>query len=166
MSSEDFVENFIENCILKGIKSQKDICDAALLEMQEIDEKLRESNLLRIRQKNLKQVLRELGHESLKKTRVNEDMKILGDIDKIENSSYISMMIKICNFIDNNLDNSITSREIINSVGSMDNDKEVYICIKNLYDNGILARDSNRNVICGPKWDERPQNVISDIKSA
>lgn len=162
MSNEDFVEEFIEKCIVKGITSQKDICNSALSEIQEIDEKLKESNQLRIRKNNLKNVLRDLGHESLKKARTNEEVKVLSEIDKIENSSYVYLMIQICNFVHNNVNSSITSREIINAISSMDNEKEVYICIKNLYDNGILARSSkDRTVIRGPKWEERPQLPIN-----
>lgn len=168
MSSENFVEDFIEECISKGIKSQKDICDTALLKMQEIDKKLRDSNQLRIDFKNLKQVLKELGHESIKKPRVNEEIKTNGDIGEIENSAYLTIMVNICNFINNSTQDFITSREIVNAVGSMENDQEIYICIKNLYDNGILARsgDKERYVIKGPSWENRPQNQILDIKSA
>src|SRR6188472_2000521 len=119
MSDENFVDEFISDCILKGKKSQKDICAVALEEMHQIDEKLRESNKLRIRLKNLKQVLRDLGHDSIKKARTNEDVKILTDIDNIENSPYWEMMISICEFVDKNDGKSVTSRDIINTIGSM-----------------------------------------------
>lgn len=168
MSNENFVEDFIEECISKGIKSQKDICDTALSKMQEIDLKLRESNKLRMEFKNLKQVLKDLGHESIKKPRTNEEIQTTGDIGKIENSSYFSMMVNICNYIENSISESITSREIINGVGSMENDKEIYICIKNLYDNGILTRsgDKERFVIRGQNWENRPKVQELEVKSA
>jgi hypothetical protein len=167
-SQETFVEDFIEECISKGIKSQKDICNAALLKMQEIDRRLRSSNQLRIEFKNLKQVLKELGHESIKKPRINEEIQTNGDIGEIENSAYLAIMINICNFVNNANKNTITSREIVNAVGSMENDQEIYICIKNLYDNGILTRygDKERYVIKGPSWESRPQNQVLEDKIA
>jgi len=168
MSSEEFVENFISSCIDKGIKSQKDICNAALEQIQEIDIKLRESNNLRILQKNLRQVLRELGHESIKKPKSNEEISISGEIGQITDSAYLNLMIKICDFIEENSDKAITGREIINGVGTLDNNTEVYMCIKALYENGILARDEgkDRNVLKGPKWNERPFNEELNNKSA
>lgn len=165
MSNSDFIEEYIENCIAKGISAENKICESAIVEMQEIDKKLRESNELRVRLSNLKQILRYFGHESTKKPRVN-DIKILGDIGSIQDSSFISTMISICEFIENSNKNSVTSREIQNTLGSIDNDSKIMICIKNLYDNGILDKNSDRHVLKGKNWENRPQNSELNNKIA
>lgn len=168
MANEDFVEEFMEQCIAKGIKSQKDICSVALQEMQENDEKIRQSNKLRVRNKNLTQVLRELGHESVKKPKVNTEIKVYEDLNTVESSAYITMMINICDYMERNIDKAVTSRDIINGVGAMGNDTEVYTCIKTLYDNGILARsgDKERTIVLGANWEKRPKVEELHNKSA
>jgi hypothetical protein len=157
MLEDDFVENFIESCIVKGVKKQQDICNLALKEIQENDEKLRESNKLRIRNKNLKKVLRELGHESLKRPVSNEEIRIFENLNDIEDSAYHDLMINICGFVELNIDKSITSRDLINDLGSGFSEKEIYMCLKNLYDAGILTRSGNkeRNIVFGPNWNKR-----------
>lgn len=157
MLEDDFVEDFIESCIIKGVKKQQEICNLALKEIQENDEKLRESNKLRIRNKNLKKVLRELGHESLKKPISNEEVKKFENLNDIEYSVYQDLMVNICDFVESNVDKLVTSRDLVNDLSSAFSEKEVYMCLKNLYDAGILARSGNkeRNIVLGPNWDQK-----------
>lgn len=154
MNSEDFVDDYISNCIELNIKKPKDICEFALKEMQEIDEKLRESNLLRIRYRNLKDVLKEFNHESLKRIKENQ-VAVYNSIDDIKDSSYYNILIEICEFIDSSK-NIVTSREIMDAISNIENNKVIFGCIKTLSDNGIISRNKDRHILKGPKWDERP----------
>ena len=161
MSSNDFVENYISDCIDNGISSQKAIVEKAYAEMQEIDKKLRESNLLRIRYKNLKDVLKEFNHESLKRIKEYQP-QIYNDITDIKDSSYYNVLIEICEFI-NSTDLLVTSREIMNAIGDIENSQIILGCIKTLSDNGIILRDKERHILKGPKWDERPLEPIDKL---
>lgn len=154
MSSNDFVEDFISECIDNGISSQKAIAEKAYIEIQEIDKKLRESNLLRIRYRNLKDVLKEFNHESLKRIKENQ-VAVYNSIDDIKDSSYYNILIEICEFIDSSK-NIVTSREIMDAISNIENNKVIFGCIKTLSDNGIISRNKDRHILKGPKWDERP----------
>lgn len=161
MNSEDFVENFITECITKGIKAKKAICEAAKAEMDEINVKLREFNNLRIRYKNLKSVLREFNHESLKRTKNDENTVFYETVD-INDSPYYDSLIEICEFI-NNSNSIVTSREIMDAVGSRENSQIIYSCIKILAENGIISRNEDRHIIKGPNWDNRPIKLANKI---
>jgi len=154
MNSEDFIENFITDCISKGIKSTKAICESAKSEMDKIDEQLRQSNLLRIRYKNLKSVLREFNHESLKRSK-NENYHIIYETTDINESPYFNILIEICNFIEKS-ENVVTAREIMDIIGNRENSQIIYSCIKTLAENGIISRNENRHIIKGPKWSDKP----------
>jgi|ERR1700748_888298 len=155
INSEDFVEEYVSNCIDRGISSTKAICEEALREMEEINKKIREENNLRTQYKNLKHVLRHFNHESVRRTKTNDSSIILNEFSSITDSSYYDIMIKICQLID--MPNKIyTSREIMDSISGLENNTETYICIKDLADKGIIERDINRNLVKGPKWNERP----------
>ncbi|SRR6266705_1814884 len=160
MAIEDFVENFISLCIDKGINSPKAICEVALKEIQEIDEKLRESNKLRLRYKDLRSVLKNFNHESIRKTKDNIVSTYIETSD-IKNSPYYNILIEVCEFI-NNSEELITSREIMDSIGNRENSQIIYGCIKTLADHGIISRDQDRHFIKGPKWEERPTELIKN----
>lgn len=161
MNSDDFVENYITKCIDNGISKPKAICEVALKEIEEIDKKLRESNLLRIRYKNLKLVLKNFNHESLKRTKDHIPSYI--EIDDIHNSPYYSVLIEICEFIEKSK-STLTSREIMDSIGNRENSHEIFGCIKTLADNGIISKNQERHILKGPKWEERP--LKSAVNSA
>jgi hypothetical protein len=157
MNSDDFVNNFISECIDNNIKSPKAICDLAQKEMAEIDEKLREFNKLRIRYKNLKSVLRQYDHESIARTK-NETFQSFNENEDITEYIHYSVLIDICEFIESS-ESIITPREIMDAIGDRENSEIVYGCIKTLGDHGIVSRDNDRNIIKGPKWDIRPTKL-------
>lgn len=164
LNNDDFVEEYISICIDNGISNSKLICNEAIKEMEEIDIKIREANSLRIRYKNLKQVLKNFNHPSVRKNRTNDFAAVLNETGDIKDSAYYNYMIKICEFIDDD-SMSYTSRDIINSISGIENSTEIYICIKDLSDKGIIARDESedRYIIKGPKWDDRPMESIANI---
>jgi hypothetical protein len=156
--SEDFIDDFISECIDKGIKTPNAICDVVIAEMDEIDKKLRESNLLRIKYKDLKSVLKHFDHFSLKKIDYASD-STFSEVSNLKDFSYYNILIDICNFIDN-AKNHITPREVMDSVGSRENSDIIYGCIKILGDHGIITRNEDRLIFKGPKWSERPVEPI------
>lgn len=163
LNNNDFVEEYISECIDRGISNSKLICKEAIKEMEEIDIKIREANTLRIRYKNLKQVLKNFNHESVRKNKTNDFTAMLNETGNIKDSAYFDYMIKICDFIDND-SKFYTSRDIINSISGIENSTEIYICIKDLSDKGIIARDESedRFIIKGPKWAERPLASVAN----
>jgi len=155
-NDDDFVNEYISECIDRGIKTTKDICNEARKEMDSIDKKLIEANKLRIRFKNLKQVLKNFNHESVRKNRTNDHTVILNQGGDITKSFFYEVMIKICDYIDSS-ESPFTTREIANHVSGIENASDTFLCIKELADNGIILRNEERQIIKGPKWNERPQ---------
>lgn len=164
LNDDDFVDNYISECIDNGIKDKDSICSYALKEMDEIDIKIREINALRIRYKNLKDVLRSFNHDSVKRLKQNNVLPEFSDFSDIGESEYLPMIMDICNLIEVS-STGITSREILDRVGSVETNSECYLCIKALSDNGIISRNESRLIFRGPKWDERPK-INTNINSA
>lgn len=154
---DDFFDNYIVDSIKNGYASPREICNRALMELDEIDKKIRETNNLRIRYKNLKQVLKSFDHESTKK--IKNNIELLNDYNV--NTLYNHVIINICSFIEKQ-EKSVSSREIIDNVGNREQHQEIYMGIKYLCDNGILSRKEDRSFIIGLNWNDRP---IKDIKN-
>jgi hypothetical protein len=153
---QDYVEFFMESCIDKGIQSPKDICDKALSRMNEIRTELEKENKLRIELRNLSKVLRHFGVQDTKRKRrkrsVISTASIIADMDP----SYIDLIVDICDFIDKSPQDTMTPRKIMNNVGSLEDNSDVYLAIKWLCDNGVLTRAEDRSLLPGEKWAERP----------
>lgn len=60
---EKFIANYMKKCVDSGKTSPEDICEEAKKEIEELDEKLEELNVLRTRQGHLRMVIRSLGGE-------------------------------------------------------------------------------------------------------
>ncbi len=154
--SDNFVEEFLSDCIDNDIVSPKEICDKVVKRSGEITDILKAQNNLRVELKNLNKVLRHFGHDSVKRKRkkkvqtVNPNASV-ADLDQ----AFIEQIVKICNFV-NETSSSVTPRSIMDAVGNLEADSEVYVAIKWLCENGILYKNDDRSLEKGERWDTRP----------
>src|SRR5690606_18007947 len=156
--SNDFVADFITECIKKNILDSDSICNEAIRQSQEIDAELARLDKLRYRQIQLRNVLKSFNHESVRKIRSSRIVTERPQ-DKLNESIdlFIDMKIKICNYIEEN--GPATSRVIMDAVGNFQRDEVTYGAIKSLSEHGIIDRDELGNVIKGVNWDKRPIKV-------
>lgn len=150
--NNQFVSDYIQQCVKNGIDNPKDICDAVREEIAEIDAKLHDADGLRIRKLDLHQVLITYGSNSLKRTNLETNLDEESDEAK-------QIYAKICDVIDQY--GSMTNREIIQKVGSYQEDMKVIRAIKWLGERQIIARDGtlDNKLIRGSNWDARPKDV-------
>lgn len=158
MSSDDFVENFISECLEQGITNMADICNKAIEKRDEIDAKLEEIQPLREQRENLQKVLRSLNHNESKRGRRNLPPMINASIGNDDGDiTFQPLLIDICNVI-NNATRPLTSREIVTQVGWDKQDPTpIFMGIKYLFERGILKRNNDRAVGPGENWDYRPK---------
>jgi hypothetical protein len=161
MSSEDFLNEYINTCISEGTSSPKDICQKALNEIQELNKQIAEANALRIKVKNLHFVLRNFNHESTRKQRRNNIVTAMNNTlnNNIEDISYKALIINICEYFEN-IEESVTPRVIMDTLCGVEQNAAVYMAIKWLCDRGILTRNEDRTLNKGLNWEMRPMNEI------
>ena len=156
----DFIEQFISSCIKEGICSPNAICNAALKRIDEIDEILREQNVFRIEKANLRKVLRNFEHESIKRIKISKLNLINSDTSLNDmDASHKEFLIKICNYI-GSVNKPITGREIMDAVGKMEENAYIYMAIKWLCEKNVLIRRDDRCLEKGDGWENRPKLLI------
>ena len=158
MNSDDFLNEYVIESIKSGYCSPKEICDRALNELNDIDKKIRETNILRIKSKNLKQVLKNFGHDSANKRKNVSEFLLESNLNDLYNTT----VINICEFVEYKC-KPVTSREILDNVGNREQHQQTYMAIKWLCDSGILSRNSDRSFIPGENWDKRVQQDIQNV---
>lgn len=164
MSEEEFIELFIEKCIDNDVSSHKGICDEALKRINEIRLIIDKENKLRLELKNLERVLRYLGYQEAKSKRKKKVINNGGSLFS-NDPSYINLIGSICNFIETS-DEKVTPRTIMNNVGDLEDNTNVYMAIKWLCDNGILTRTDDRLLVPGEKWEDRPTGESKEFRNS
>lgn len=157
--SEQFVANYIEIQISKGKSTPKDICVEAQEEIEALDREIKKIEKLRTRQNNLHSVIRQLGGQDLKRD-PKKIITIDSSVSEDELDSYLkTFCIKICDFIEK-CSGPTNPREIMDEVGSLQENKITYTAIKWLLEQGIISRldnGPNRFIVQGENWSNRPK---------
>ena len=164
--TDNFVEEYMSECIDRGICTPKDICNRAMQRIDDIDEELLRHQALRKEKSNLEMVLRTFNHEAFKKPRKSKEPMINSEVAEADlDPSYINLLSSICGFIDQS-EHSVMPREIIDRMlknnaiehGTVDDKQRcIYMSIKWLLDRGIIRRDeANRSLSQGKNWEDRP----------
>src|SRR5690348_11887261 len=122
----EFVDDYISDSIKNGFSSVKEICDRALGEIDEINRKIQETNKLRVRENNLKELLKNFNHDSVKRAKKNISDRCQEISLENVNKSLIS---SIYNFIESK-NVPVSAREILDSAGKMEQQQEIYMVIK------------------------------------
>jgi hypothetical protein len=150
----DFVEDFLEKCIDKGITKPADIASEALKQRDLIDVQLKDFQKIRELRDNLTKVIRSLNPELKEKKKAV--ISIYPDlVDDNLTDSAKNIANAICDYM-NPLDSSATSRDIIGGIGwGAEEPTPVYMSIRYLLEKGILLRNADRSFTKGPNWENR-----------
>lgn len=160
MQEDNFIEEYINSCVTLGVVSPKKICEKVLEELDIINKELATSNDLRIKRKNLINILKSFEHESVQKFKKTNN--ILNESIDSDNPSYKEYLINICSFIEKK-EKNVSKREIMDHVGGLEQNQIVYMAIKWLCDRGILITNEDRTLSKGENWNLR---IIPDISEA
>ena len=157
VSEEEFVENFIDNCIDNGTTKPKDICEKALARIDIIDQELQEYRDLRIEKQRLIKVLKAFNHEGAKnRGRRPRAPMINPDVEINDDPSYKDVLAKICDIVEHN--SPIEMRELTEKTGyDLQDVTPLYTAVKWLFNRGILSRQENRALVKGTQWENRPK---------
>lgn len=153
---DNFVAEYITDCAKNGVASPPEICEKAKEEIKNIDQKILEINSLRMRKKNLLDVLKSFGHDSTKRPRKNVVPSVIGPSANEEmNPEFLQYIKGICKTVEEK-SRSVSPREIMDSIGGLEHNQIVYLSIKWLCDKGILTRKEDRTLTKGVNWNTRP----------
>lgn len=144
MNKGEFIVKFIAESANKGSGA----VEAAKNEINEIDEKLHEAEKLKVRRMNLLEVLNHFGDETYRRRR-NANIPSSDDID-ISSEDYSELRDKIIKAI--NAKSPLNVRDLINEVGSYDQDSLIMRMVKWLGDSEIIARDTDGRILPGKNW--------------
>lgn len=161
--SQEFINEFITTCIQNGKTSPIDICAVAKEEILSLDQEMKKIEDLRVRQSNLRAVVRQLGGTEVNKRAKRAPIIVDSQLKENELDQYIrEMCVKICDYIESQYPKQLKPREIMDAVSSLEENKAVLTAIKWLHDNSIIDRreDSfSREILKGKDWDLRPKNL-------
>ena len=156
--SEEFVDQYMEECIVAGASSPTLMCERAISRLKEIEVEIERLGALRKEKANLMSVLKTFDHDFIKrKSKVK--MPIINDdlLDADNNPGYKEVLIKICDVVFN-ANSPVNPREIVESTGYSTKDPTgVYMGIQWLHKRGIIKRNSDRTIDIGENWNDRPQ---------
>lgn len=151
--SDDFVSDFISECVSKDIFSASQICEEAIRQMKDHEEELIKADQLRLRIYNLRKVLKQFSHETVRKIRSNrlaEPANITAEAD----DNIKKFAIKVCEYIEDN--GPSLPPQIRDAIGTYEDHSRIYGAMKWLGENGVIVRDSaGAKFLKGKNWDTR-----------
>jgi Fe-S-cluster formation regulator IscX/YfhJ len=165
MTSEDFLAQFIDSCIAKGYASPAAMCQEAQAEIDTIEEKLKEIEPLRIRQSNLRQIIRQFGGGTETKRAKKAPMVVDLSQENLD-PNLQEICGKICDLIAEKDPELLNPYQIRDAVVTLENNRIAYAAIKSLWDRGIIQRLEQDNQVLitkGPKWNERPTATGEEV---
>jgi hypothetical protein len=143
MSDGEFIVKFIMEKTATGINP----LDSAKEEISEIDIKLHEADTLKLRRLKLISVLDHFGDDSYRR-RKNSSIKEYEDVKDIsENFNNIKEKIKLAI-----KDNPMIIRDLIQKIGTYDQDILIMRAVKSLGEDEIVSRDSEGRVQKGKNY--------------
>lgn len=152
MKDSNFMVNFIQHCITQGQNTPERMCKIASERIKAIDQELKRAADLRNERTKLQKVITELskGEETSSDNQVDTSIpeEKLGEYQR-------SLCVKICNFVEQK--GSTTPSEIMESVGSYEEQKQVYLSIKWLSIRDIISRNDDKKLVKGSSWAQKPQ---------
>lgn len=163
MTSAEFVEQFVDDCLIDGLSKPEDICSKAIAEIAEIDKTLEEYKYIRQKKNNLLQVLKTFNHDNGKtKSRKVRAPVINPDVQNVdENPAYKCLLIEICDIVEN-INGPVTTREVLDKTNYDTKDPTpLYQAMKWLFNSGILSQNADRTVDKGPNWSNRPVSEVA-----
>lgn len=145
-SDPEFVSSFISKCVQQGITIPEDILQAAKFDIQNIDDKIKEVETLKILRSKL--------------------LDVVFTFDKLENKVEEAKLLPLfnlqhpglCKYICDMIREEPVSMAVINS-GELDDDAK--FCFKQLLEHKIVSRVEN-HIIQGERFDEYMKFVLHE----
>jgi len=139
---------FIVKYIADAVKNNLDPTDAAIAEIEEIDEKLHAAEELKIRRMKVLKVLDHFGNDTFRRRRT---VSVPASEDVDEDEQLQELQKKILDVLSQYPDRALDMRTIIQKVGSYDKDALVIRAVKNLGDEELVTRDDEKRVMLSPQ---------------
>jgi hypothetical protein len=156
----NFADQYIAFCIEQGKTTPTDICQTAQAEIVSLEEEIKKIELIRTRQSNLRNVIRQLGGLEVTKRAKKAPMIVDPLLNESELDPYVRQVcVKVCRYIDAQHPKKLKPRDIMDAVASLEENKIVLTAIKWLWDHAIIERQENslvREISKGKNWHERP----------
>lgn len=152
--SKEFVAEYIQACLLKGVQSIPDIRQEAEDEISKINEEISKIEDLKTRQGKLRAVIKHLGGGVSKKREVAKTMDFSMKWDNLD-SGFQELCLDICRLVVEN--HNLTPREIMNTVSDPREHTVMYSAIKWLDYNNVIGRemtDDGRLIVKGSAWEK------------
>jgi hypothetical protein len=144
MSKGKFIVTYLARCAADEV----DPIERAKSEIDEIDAKLKEADRLRCQRADLVAVMEHLGNHTYRRQRMIPDVPPVELAD--DTMAAKDVRCRIVRAI--HRDGGLTVREIINAVGTYQEQSRVIRSIKFLGERGVVRRDEEGRVIPGPNW--------------
>lgn len=148
--SGEFVAEYVQECIDEGIRCPADIRKRAESEISTINDEIQKIETLRIRQGNLRAVIRHLGGGTKPKKSTTKTMDFTMAWDELEDS-FKKICFSICALVEES--GSKMPGEILDALSR--EQRDVYSAIKWLEYNDVLGRkvtDEGRAIVRGIAW--------------
>ena len=148
--SGEFVAEYVQECVDEGIRCPADIRKRAESEISKINDEIQKIETLRVRQGNLRAVIRHLGGGTKPKKSTTKTMDFTMAWDELEDS-FKKICFSICALVDES--GSKMPGEILDALSR--EQRDVYSAIKWLEYNDVLGRkvtDEGRAIIKGTAW--------------
>lgn len=155
MENDEFVDNYVSDCLDAGITKPSDICAKAVERIEFIDLEVEKIQNLREERDNLQKVLKSFNHESIKSRGRKAKAPIVNLEVTEDDPAYKELLSDICSQFEKHA--SLTSRELLEKMDLHTEDPTpTYVAIKWLLSKGILERnESTRNLSKGSYWESR-----------
>lgn len=161
LMSNQFVADYIQSCLSKGVNSPTDMRNMAIEELKKVTEELAKKDALKTRQSNLNAVVRNLGggsHNQEPEPRPNFSVPE----DQIT-SEFRTLLIEVCKAVQRSDTSAVRSGDLVDELSIKlgilpQNRSSINLAIKWLGVRRIIDRNDDRMLILGSKWRNRPNN--------
>ena len=150
-ANPEFVSQFISECVQKNIITSETIVQAAKVCIQDIDDKIKEVELLKVRRSKLLDVITTFDKTKEDKT---EEIKLLPFFEL----KYPDTCKKICDMLAKMPFDVLDDHFI-----SLAEDPVFNFCLKQLFIHKIIARTGNL-IVCGERYHEYMKFVLREIE--
>jgi len=163
--SGEFVADYVQGCLEKGVHAPADIRKCAEEEISKINEDIQKIEDLRDRQGNLRAVIRHMGGGTKTKKTSSQTMDFSMDWDDLD-ESFRELCISICHFIQSHGEGK-SPRDIMDVVSDPREHKAVYSAIKWLDHNDVIGRrdtDDGRAIVKAKGWESFVVQIMGESR--
>lgn len=140
-NDDQFVADFIQQCIENQVVDTQGICEQALKEIEELDIQIHAADMARVRKNKLTQVLKYFNHKSARTRNTKVSAAKNKSIDEVAESITDDYKNNIIDYISTHPD--CNAMDILQFLGDFKNNEKVFFALKILVDEGKIQKDSS-----------------------